>query len=123
MSNITERKCGECGVPLVGRADKRFCSDQCRNTYNNKINSDTTNLMRTVNHVLRKNRRILSELRKHGESRITRDKLLAQGFNFNHFTSSKTTKAGDQFFYCYEQGYIRLKKGYYKLISKSETLP
>ena len=32
--------CPECGDKLKGRADKKFCSDACRNAYNNKLNSD-----------------------------------------------------------------------------------
>jgi hypothetical protein len=32
--------CLECGEKIVGREDKKFCSDGCRNAYNNKINKD-----------------------------------------------------------------------------------
>ncbi|MEL6987691.1 MAG: DUF2116 family Zn-ribbon domain-containing protein, partial [Bacteroidota bacterium] len=28
--------CPECGTKILGRADKVYCSDQCRSTYNNK---------------------------------------------------------------------------------------
>jgi hypothetical protein len=44
---------------IVGREDKKFCSDG-RNAYNNKINKDSTNFMRNINNKLRKNYRILS---------------------------------------------------------------
>jgi len=39
---------------IVGREDKKFCSDSCRNAYNNKINKDSTNYMRNINNKLRK---------------------------------------------------------------------
>jgi predicted nucleic acid-binding Zn ribbon protein len=29
-----ENTCENCGKPLFGRTDKRFCNDNCRNTYN-----------------------------------------------------------------------------------------
>ena len=41
-----KKKCLECKDPIIGRADKKFCSDQCRNTYNNKLNSDSNNFVR-----------------------------------------------------------------------------
>ncbi|HRZ33187.1 MAG TPA: DUF2116 family Zn-ribbon domain-containing protein, partial [Flavobacterium sp.] len=43
------KNCLECGEKIIGREDKKFCSDGCRNSYNNKINKDSTNLMRNIN--------------------------------------------------------------------------
>ena len=43
------KTCLECGEKIVGREDKKFCSDSCRNAYNNKINKDSTNYMRNIN--------------------------------------------------------------------------
>ena len=34
------KTCLECGEKIVGREDKKFCSDGCRNAYNNKINKE-----------------------------------------------------------------------------------
>ncbi|MBO7563018.1 MAG: DUF2116 family Zn-ribbon domain-containing protein [Bacteroidales bacterium] len=31
------RKCPTCGRDVIGRADKRFCSDECRIFYNNAL--------------------------------------------------------------------------------------
>ena len=30
--------CLECGEKIIGRSDKKFCNDACRNSYNNKQN-------------------------------------------------------------------------------------
>ena len=35
------KNCLECSEKIVGREDKKFCSDGCRNSYNNKINKDS----------------------------------------------------------------------------------
>src|SRR3989337_3569932 len=120
MSVKEEKSCEECGTPIVGRIDKRFCSDQCRNTFNNRQNSDVTNYIRNTNYILRKNRRILMELNPLGKVRLARDNLLAKGFDFSYFTSIYTTKEGAQYFYCYEQGYLPIEKGYYLLVVKKE---
>ena len=38
----------------MGRADKKFCSDGCRNSHNNTLNKDSSNLVRNINNRLRK---------------------------------------------------------------------
>ena len=40
---MEEKMCPECGKPVFGRIDKKFCSDACRNAFNNKANSASTN--------------------------------------------------------------------------------
>jgi len=77
------KTCLECGEKIVGREDKKFCSDGCRNAYNNKINKDSNNFMRNINNKLRKNYRILSLLNIDGKSKTTRAKLLSKGFDFD----------------------------------------
>jgi len=44
-----KKKCLECNDEFIGRADKKFCSDNCRSAYNNKLNSDATNFVRNIN--------------------------------------------------------------------------
>ena len=114
------KSCEECGTAIIGRIDKRFCSDQCRNSFNNRLNSDITNYVRNVNNALRKNRRILLALNPEGKARISRDKLLARGFDFRYYTSTYRTKEGSQYFYCYEQGYLPIEKDYYLLVVKKD---
>lgn len=123
MTKTAEKVCLECGEKLVGRADKKFCSDQCRISYNNKLNSDETNYVRNVNNALRKNRRVLLELNPTGKAvSVSRQKLSEKGFDFAYFTSLFTTKEGKVYKYCYEQGYLELDKGYCLLVVKKESL-
>ncbi len=112
------KNCLECNEKLIGREDKKFCSDGCRNAYNNKINKDSTNFMRNINNKLRKNYRILSELNIDGKSKTTRTKLSSKGFDFEYFTSILNTKSGNTYFFVYEQGYMILENDYYMLVKK-----
>ena len=112
------KACLECGEKIVGREDKKFCSDGCRNSYNNKINKDVTNFMRNVNNRLRKNYRILSELNIDGKSKTTRTKLIGKGFDFEFFTSVLNTKSGNTYYFVYDQGYMLLENEYYILVKK-----
>ena len=112
------KNCLECNEKIVGREDKKFCSDGCRNAFNNKINKDSTNFMRNVNNKLRKNYRILSELNTEGKSKTTRMKLMSKGFDFEFFTSILNTKTGNTYYFLYDQGYRILEDDYYMLVKK-----
>ena len=112
------KTCLECNEKIVGREDKKFCSDGCRNAYNNKINKDSTNYMRNINNKLRKNYRILSELNVEGKSKTTKTKLLSKGFDFDYMTNILNTKTGNVYHFVYEQGYMELDNDFYMLVKK-----
>ena len=115
-----EKSCLECGTKIFGRVDKKFCSDQCRNAYNNKLNSDANNYIRNVNNILRKNRRLLEQLNPSGKTKLHRDKLSEKGFDFKYHTSTYTTKAGATYKFCYEQGYLELDNNWSMLVKRQE---
>jgi predicted nucleic acid-binding Zn ribbon protein len=112
------RTCPECGDKVQGRADKRFCSDYCRNVANNKLNRDSSALMRNINNRLRKNWRILDELNPKGKTKTTRNKLLSMGFDFNFITSVYTTKKGTVYYFVYDQGYLNTDEDYFLLVKR-----
>lgn len=112
------KNCLECHEKIVGREDKKFCSDGCRNAYNNKMNKDHTNLMRNINNKLRKNYRVLSELNPEGKTKITKTKLISKGFDFELMTSVYTTKMGNNYYFVYDQGYMALENEGYVLVKK-----
>ena len=113
-----EKTCLDCGNVLLGRSDKKFCNDACRNSYNNKLNKDSKNLLRNVNNRLRKNWRILEELNPRGKSKVTRSKLIEKGFDFSYITSIYTTKVGTTYYFVYNQGYLPLENDYYALVKR-----
>ena len=112
------RNCPECGDKILGREDKKFCSDSCRNNYNNRINKDATNLMRNINNKLRKNYRILSVTNTEGKTKTTKAKLLSKGFDFEYFTNILNTKTGNTYYFVYDQGYMLLDNDFYMLVKK-----
>jgi len=103
-----ERYCLDCGEVLRGRADKKFCNDQCRNNYNNQLNSNSSNLVRNINNILRRNRRILEELNPSGKTKTTQKKMAAKGYNFEYHTRTYQTQNGKTYHFCYEYGYLPL---------------
>jgi len=113
-----EKQCIECGSSLVGRADKKFCNDSCRNAYNNSRNKDSSNLMRNINNTLRKNYRILNALNPNQKTKTTQAKLMQLGFDFTHFTSIYKTKTGTIYYFVYDQGYLPLENNFYALVKR-----
>jgi predicted nucleic acid-binding Zn ribbon protein len=114
------KSCQECGDIIHGRADKKFCSDQCRVAFNNRLNSDQNNYVRNVNHALRKNRRLLLSLYNSGKTKVSRERLMQCGFDFNFFTNQHKTKDGAIYYYCYEHGYLPIDQELYLLVIKQD---
>ncbi len=120
MNTNDTKTCLACGAPVKGRSDKKFCDDQCRSSYNNSLNSDVSNYMRTVNNILRKNRRILETLNVDGKTKVPKSKLLLKGYNFDYHTNTLHTKAGKTYFFCYEHGFLPIENDWVMLVVRNE---
>lgn len=103
-----KRTCPVCGDPIIGRVDKKFCTDQCRNSFNNERYSSSNVLVQKVNRQLKKNYSILKKLNTTGKTKAKRSKLLSEGFDFNYFTSTYKTQKGNEYKLCYDEGYLEL---------------
>ncbi|TAI47278.1 hypothetical protein [Flagellimonas allohymeniacidonis] len=116
---MSERNCLECGDALVGRIDKKFCSDHCRNSYNNRLNKDSKNLLRNINNKLRKNYRILGSFPlKDGKTTTTKMRLMDKGFDFDYITNLYTTKKGSTYYFLYDLGYLPLDNDRYMIVKR-----
>ena len=115
-----EKHCPECGNKIIGRIDKKFCSDGCRNSFNNKMNKDSKNLLRNTNNRLRKNYRILEALNPQKKTKVSKARLIEKGFDFNYMTSLYKTKAGTIYYFVYDQGYLPLEGDYYALVKRDD---
>ena len=115
---MESKKCLECSDKVVGRVDKKFCSDYCRNAFNNKVNKESKNLIRNTNNRLRKNYKILTELNVSGKTKVTRRKLFDKGFDFKFITSVYRTKTGNTYLYVYDQGYLELENERFLLVKQ-----
>lgn len=111
-----ERKCLECGEVLMGRADKKFCNDQCRSAHYQRKNVVTEGLIRTTNNQLRKNYTILKALNKDGKTKVKQATLLKEGFIFGLITGIYTTRENKTYYFVYDQGYLPIENDYYVLV-------
>lgn len=114
--------CMECSKPLLGRADKKFCDDQCRTAYHNRQNKDSTKLMRTINNRLKRNRRILQTLwEEFQQHKVPVSRLYETGYDFRYATHTRRTESGREYVFCYDVGITRLEEEQACLIQKDET--
>jgi len=114
------RKCLECEQELKGRSDQKFCSDYCRNAYNNRLNHDANKQVQRINSILRKNRRILEQLNPKGKATVDEMALAELGFNFHYFTNTYETKKGSVYFFVYDYGYLPIENKQYFLVKKQD---
>lgn len=118
-----ERKCLECGEMLTGRADKKFCSDQCRSAHFQRNNAATSSLIRNINNQLRRNYLILKSLNKDGKTKVRKSTLLREGFVFGTITGLYTTRENKTYYFVYDQGYLPIENDYYVLVvSKDQEI-
>lgn len=120
-----KKKCLECNEEIFGRIDKKFCSDQCRNTYNNRFNVVANSYIRKVNYILRKNRRLMEEIIESSEKdvkRVSKKQLLDLGFDFGYYTNIYKTKTAKYYYFCYEYGYNHIEGDYFAIVKKEEYL-
>jgi|SRR5690554_2905961 len=115
-----KRLCQECEAQLNGRRDQKFCGDYCRNTFNNRLNEDSSKYMRRLNNILRKNRRILKKLNPDGKKTVDGITMAEEGFNFHYYTNIYTTQKGSQYIFCYDQGYLKMDDNQYMLVHKQD---
>ena len=103
MDESEEKLCLCCKKRIVGRSDKKFCSDECRTLYNNRRYRSENREMLKIDHILKKNRSILSKLYYKGKTRSSILELISLGFNFDFITSVKPgIENGSPGFGCYE---------------------
>jgi hypothetical protein len=120
----TPKTCLACGKIVKGRIDKKFCDDSCRNNYNNLQNSDTTNLIRNVNNILRKNRRIIEEIIEKSETdtaKANKSKLVDLGYNFKYYTNTYINKKAMTYYFVYEYGILPLENDWFFLVKQKDS--
>jgi len=106
---MSDRKCLECHEQLRGRADQKFCNDQCRSAYNNRQFVDPNKVIRTINRILKKNYFILSALNPEGKNTVFLNDLQKKGYRFDYFTCSFTDRNKRVYYFCYDMGYCELE--------------
>ncbi|HEX5002240.1 MAG TPA: hypothetical protein VFW78_07070 [Bacteroidia bacterium] len=110
-----EKKCICCGYKVVGRTDKKFCSNGCRYTYHNQLNHLHNNAVRRTQYAARKNKVILETILQRGKKTTTRNDLEQLGFNFLALTGYQQGEPGNARLHVFEMA-LEERKGVYRIL-------
>ena len=99
------KQCKRCGKPVVGRVDKVFCSDECRNDYHNEIRRAEEKRIRAVNRILKHNRFVLDRCFNAGRTRIGMSELKSMFYDFDNYTRVLRRFLRKPVFCCYDYCY------------------
>jgi len=122
VMSMTKHKCPECGSAMNGRVDKKYCSDICRTAFHNRNRVTGNDYVRSVNHILLRNRRILMENASDDARppRLNFVELQTRGFDFNYYTHCRNDQNGNVRVFCYDYGYLRTNDDELKVVYKDE---
>ncbi|MDR9399796.1 MAG: hypothetical protein RI558_00115 [Psychroflexus sp.] len=113
-------QCLHCGNKINGRIDKKFCNVYCKSAYHNAKNRDESQLIRQINAILKTNYRILRKVNPYQKTKVKKDHLLQQGFDFSYFTNIYTTRKGHIYYFIYDQGYLPLDNDFYAVVKRDK---
>ena len=110
-----KKKCKNCKKEFEPyRWDKKYCSEKCKNTYNNRNKSKAYHLTKPINDILWKNRMILRSFIRNKTVYIKQ--LKRAGYNFNYFTHEYKRGENVRIFFCYDFGFQQLNSNTLKII-------
>jgi hypothetical protein len=99
--------CQHCAKGIQGRSDKKYCSVQCKNDFNQALKLTTFSAIRHIDGILHKNHQILATILGSRPSvNIARFELESMGFNFNYHTSIYTNTHNKQYYYIYDYAWM-----------------
>ena len=98
------KSCLHCEKPLFGRLDKKFCDAGCRNAYNNTVKRPREQYIREINHIIRRNRRILKLLCPQGKAEVRKEVLDHMNYDYRYFSGIFRTNLGT-YYLCYDYGF------------------
>jgi hypothetical protein len=100
-----KKECGVCKKEFIGRSDKKYCSLDCKNKFNNQLRSTQSNIIAQIDIILHRNHHILTVLFGGGKTKkikIQKLVLLRAGFDFTHYTGTYTNNKNKRYNYVYD---------------------
>lgn len=117
-------RCLCCGTDMsYGRPDRKFCSKNCKDRYNNQRRTKSTAMKHKVEHILNCNYRILNELMRKGVDVIPLSDIVALGFNPDFLTHMVSRSHGRTIVACYDITYKITESRVFNIQRMSLSLP
>ena len=100
-------RCLECGTPINGRKDKKFCSLSCKNSYNNRIYHSRKQARDAVLEQLYRNYNILEGLLSDRQAGAALEELAEIGFDSRCLTGFGRGHHSHECCSCFDISYYR----------------
>ena len=101
------KPCLECGEPILGRSDKKFCSTACKNAFYNAKKKETLDIAVEIDGYLHRNRTILKQIMGASKKEIfDRLVLVRAGFQFDYMTNIYINKENKMSRMVYDYGWM-----------------
>jgi len=117
-ASLSKLQCLYCNNYFSGNDNKKFCSDKCKNAFNNARRKAENKEIGTIINTLKTNRRIIIELLNGQKIKtVSAQRLLDKKFVFRFHTHTRINKGdGTEYVFCFDYGYLPLKSGWYKIV-------
>ena len=109
------RVCRNCGKPISGRADKRFCCSRCKNEWNNSLNGPARHRRNRVLGILDKNYQVLKMVLESGERAPELASLADAGFRSEYVTEFRRIRRGRDEYRCFDISYNKTETRLYNI--------
>lgn len=113
------RQCLQCeGLIKQGKADRKFCSEGCKNEHHNNQKAEARNGIIRIEKALKNNLQILKKVLGAKQKEIvTRETLLKMGFEFKYCTHHHFTACqNNEYIFCYQYGYRKIDETKLKVV-------
>jgi hypothetical protein len=106
MQHKVKKKCNYCAKPILGRIDKKFCSDDCRARAGSERRKQSLDLFKETNKKLQKNRNILLMLKDAGMMTIPILSLQLIGFEDQLVTKVVSFEKNNSLRFVYDTAFL-----------------
>lgn len=107
LRNRQRGNCLKCGTPIYGRADKKFCSSACKNSYHNSEQTSQRRARVRTLAALSANYEILDRLERNKIRTISIDRIKELGFDENYSTGHRLGRFNHNEESCFDIVYCR----------------
>ena len=115
--------CFQCGAPVKGRADKKFCNTTCKNEFNYKNQSVTKSDVQSIGAILHRKRIILMTLMGDSKKEIFDKMILTRAkFRFEYHTGHYLNKEGKTYWLLYDFAFMEFSDQRILVVRKSNAL-
>lgn len=111
------KNCFYCNKQLHGRSDKKYCDNHCKSAfqYSNRLKKEALYIQ--IDRALKTNRKLLKKYNAKGRAVVRQSVLFGDGFNPKYYTHTWSSTSGNQYFFCYDYGFMPIQqKGVLKFL-------